>query len=124
MKSPARFKITEAEQTAVRAEMYAILIACAKRRETITYSDVAQRIETAYLHPGSYTFLRILSSICKEEEDAGRGMICALVVSKATGIPGGGFFSALAARGRDLSNIEAAWGEECDRVFEAWAEVE
>ncbi len=122
MKTPARFTITPAEQTAVRAEMYAVLIDCARRRETITYSDVAQRIDTAYLHPGSYTFLRILGSICQEEDDAGRGLICALVVSKLTGIPGGGFFRALAGYGRDTSDAEAAWREECERVFAAWAD--
>ncbi|MBK8020691.1 MAG: hypothetical protein IPK19_04480 [Chloroflexi bacterium] len=124
MNPPARFKLTESEWTAVRAEMYAELIALAKARQIITYSDLALRLPSVYVHPGSYAFTRLLGEICDLEEEAGRGMICALVVSKATGMPGAGYFRGAAHRGRDVSDLDRCWQEECERVFDAWANAD
>ncbi|MCK6579024.1 MAG: hypothetical protein L6Q98_13055 [Anaerolineae bacterium] len=124
MHPPARFKLTESEWRSVREEMYAELIVVAKARQIITYSDLALRLPTAYVHPGSYAFTRLLGEVCDAEEAAGRGMICALVVSKATGIPGAGYFRGAAARGRDVSDLDRCWREECERVFDAWADPE
>jgi len=117
----ARFKITETEWQLVHDEMYAALIAVAQARQTITYSELSLRIPSVHLHPGSYTFMRILGAICEAEEAAGHGMICALVVSKATGTPGGGYFRAAALRGRDTDDLQHYWEEEVERVFAAWA---
>lgn len=99
--------------------MYAELIALAKARQTITYSELARQLGIHHRHPA---FMQILGEICREEEAEGRGMLCALVVAKATGIPGGGFFAGAAAWGRDVSEMEQSWREECERVFEAWAD--
>lgn len=119
----AKFKLSESEWRAVKAEMRAIMIDCARKRETIAYSDVSLRLTTAYLHPHSFVFTRMLTEICREEREAGRGMLCALVVRKATGIPGPGYFTDIGLRCGmpDGDDPESLWRDELETVFDYWA---
>lgn len=116
----ARYTLTEVEWELVRDAMRVELIELAKRRQIVTYSELALLLPV-YVHPGSYAFTRLLGQVCDAEEQAGHGMLCALVVSKATGIPGAGFFRGAAERGLDASDPERCWREELDRVFDYWA---
>src|SRR5262249_18209735 len=99
MKAISPSKLDKTGWRTTREAMRAELIALAKKRQTITYSELGLLIG---VHHRSPAFMSILGEVCEDEENAGRGMICALVVGKATGIPGGGFFAGSAARGRDL----------------------
>lgn len=49
-------------------------------------------------------------------------MLCALVVRKDSGVPGGGYYTGMAASGHDQSDIEASWRAERDQVFEYWSQ--
>jgi hypothetical protein len=102
--------------------MRALLIDLARRRELITYSEMCARLETVTLHPHSFVFARLLREVCGEEEAKGHGMLCALVVSKTTGMPGGGYFRGMAELGFDASDLEARWREDVDAVFAYWDE--
>jgi hypothetical protein len=95
------------------------LIELAKQKRFVTYSELALMLPV-YIHPGSYAFTRLLSRVCAEEEEAGHGLLCALVVSKSTGIPGAGFFRGAALRGYDASDPDTYWQAQLEQVFAYW----
>jgi len=116
---PPRFTLSEAEWEVMREAMRVELIECAKQKRIVTYSELALMLPV-YIHPGSYAFTRLLSQVGVSEEDAGHGLLCALVVSKATGIPGAGFFRGAAERGYDASNPDEYWRAQLEQVFAYW----
>lgn len=119
MRPRARFTLTEVEWDVMVEAMRVELVALAKQGRIITYGELALLLPV-YVHPGSYAFTRLLSQVCADEEQARRGSLCALVVSKSTGIPGAGFFRGMAEQGDDASNPEAYWRAELERVFAYW----
>jgi hypothetical protein len=116
---PARFTLTEVEWQTVVQAMRVELIDLAKRERVVTYGELALMLPV-YVHPGSYAFTRLLSEVCLAAERDGEGMLCALVVSKSTGIPGAGFFRGMAERRRDTSDLERCWRDELERLFAHW----
>jgi hypothetical protein len=59
--------------------------------------------------------------ICSRE-DAARGvMLASLVCTKATGMPGEGYFNVAECLGRDTAGRRALWEREVDRVFAAFS---
>ena len=98
------------------------LIALAKGRRTICYSELARGLQTATLHHRSPLFTPLLIEVCDEAERAGDGPLCALVVRKADGLPGKGYFEAAALRGADIQDPEIYWRGEAERVWAQWAE--
>jgi hypothetical protein len=120
MKFPARFTLTEAEWEVMREAMHTELVELAKQQRIITYGDLALLLPVL-IHPGSYAFTRLLTQVCIAAEAAGEGMLCALVVSKSTGLPGAGFFRGMAERGDDVSAAEAYWHDELERLFAIWS---
>lgn len=119
MRPPARFKLTEIEWETVVQAMRVELIELAKAGRVVTYGELALMLPI-YVHPGSYAFTRLLGAVCSAEDLAGKGLLCALVVSKATGMPGGGFFRGMAEQGYDMTDLEACWRAEVERVFAYW----
>lgn len=117
---PARYTLTTAEWELMVEAMRIELVEIAKQKRIVTYSELALLLPV-YIHPGSYAFTRLLSQVCTAEEDAGHGLLCALVVSKATGIPGAGFFRGAAERGYDASTVDQYWRDEVERVFAYWS---
>jgi hypothetical protein len=118
-----RYKLTEVEKETVKEEMRAVLIHLARTRQTATYTDVTLMLQSVYLNPGSYIFTHLLSEVCGEEWAKTGVMICALVVSKLTGIPGAGYFRGMAQLGFDCSDIQRCWQEEVERVFTYWSDA-
>lgn len=119
MRPAARFTLTEVEWGTMVEAMRVELIALAKAGRVVTYGELALLLPI-YVHPGSYAFTRLLGEVCIAEERAGHGLLCALVVSRATGIPGAGFFRGMAERGYDMTDLEACWRAEVERVFDHW----
>lgn len=120
MKPVARFTLTEVEWETLRQAMRVELIELAKQRRTITYGELALLLPV-YVHPGSYAFSRLLGQVCAEAEAAGEGLLCALVVSKATGMPGAGYFRGIAERGCTADDVTDCWRDDLERVFERWS---
>ncbi|NJR12493.1 hypothetical protein HC776_00975 [bacterium] len=109
------------EWQAVKAQIRAVCIAAARRRETITYSGVIEALDTSLkIGPGMYIFHTLLGQICHEEDSAERGLLCALVVSKATGVPGHGFFKTLIKQRPCMADPHVCWAQERDWLFEYW----
>jgi hypothetical protein len=115
------YGLSPEERAAVKEEMRDILIDLARERQTICYSDLCRMIESIHLHHRSPMLISLLTEICQEEEAHDRALLCALVVSKTTGIPGGGYFAGVASLGRDVSDMEASWHADVDKVFEYWS---
>jgi hypothetical protein len=115
-----KYKLSEADYKAVKDEMRAAMIACAKRRETITYSDLGLRLETAAIHPHSFLMTRLLNDIGREEIAAGRGILPAVVVRKSDGMPGGGYFGN-AAKQHGEGDTEAWWRDDLEALYDYWA---
>jgi hypothetical protein len=57
-----------------------------------------------------------LRALSEAEDDAGRGLLTAVVVRADTGRPGAGWFRLAAERGRDVSDEDAAWRAERERL--------
>lgn len=117
----AVYRLTPEARTAVKEEMRAILIDLARERQTICYSDLCRMIESVHLHHRSPMLISLLTEICEEEVAHDRALLCALVVSKTTGIPGGGYFAGVVSLGHDVSDMEASWRADVDKVFEYWS---
>jgi hypothetical protein len=105
--------------TQAKAEVRDVLIDTAKARALITYGEVTQRLQALHAHPGSYVFTALLREVCGEIERDNGLMLCALVVAKATGKPGAGYFRGMACEGGDLI---ACWQAECNAVYDYYAE--
>jgi hypothetical protein len=116
-----KYRLEHAEREAVKAELHALLIACARARRIVTYSEVCAELTTVHLHPHSFVFAHLLREVCSEGFELGEGILCALVVSKTTGMPGGGYFRGMADLGFDASDLEKRWREDVEEVFARWA---
>ena len=87
-----------------------LLVSVAARGETITYDQVRARTGlTGDLVP-------VLRALSEEEDEAGRGLLTAVVVRADTGRPGTGWFRLAAERGRDVADPDKAWREERSRL--------
>jgi hypothetical protein len=88
------------------------LVALASARRTITYETLRSELAlTGDLVP-------VLRALSEAEDDAGRGLLTAVVVRADTGRPGAGWFRLAASRGRDTRDEDAAWERERDRLQE------
>jgi len=116
--------LSDTDRAVIKAEMRDILVNLARINQPIAYSELAAQLKTAYIHYRAPAFGQILREIAADEEEAGRPMLAVLVVNKQTGICGAGFFKHAAAKGYDVSDIEAFWRAELARVHDYWSNVE
>jgi len=96
------------------------MIARARRRSLITYSDLVSEIKSIRFEPHDPRLFHFLGEISSDEDDAGRGLLTALVVHKVDMQPGDGFFVLAKARGRNTSDPVRFWAEELGRVYSVW----
>lgn len=112
-------KLTEADYDALKVEMRALMIEAARARQTITYSELCRSLHTARLHYHSTLLVKLLNEIGRVEVEAGRGVLPAVVVTKQTGIPGGGYFAGM--DGIDADALESLWRDDFESVCDYWA---
>jgi hypothetical protein len=100
-----------------------MLADAARDRATVTYSDVAFRVFEGQVPARSRLIMDLLSEV-DTEVAAERGIVIATLVVRAdSGLPGAGYFTFIADRfGRDVSDPAAAWHDEAERVYAAFAE--
>lgn len=114
------YTLTPDELSAYKDVMRDLMIEAARAKRTITYSELAADNPVAYLHPHSFMFANIMRKICAEEYEQGHGQLCALVVSKITGMPSGGYFKGMATEHDTQVDLEARWRQDLDAVFAYW----
>lgn len=104
-------------------EMREIMIEHAKIEDLITYTQLVDALTTIRLEPHAYALFRMLWEIASEEDEAGRGILTAIVVLKDGNSPGSGFFDAAQTLGRDISDELKCWQEEVKRVHDYWSTI-
>jgi hypothetical protein len=118
-----KHKFSESDWNSLKQEMREILIGMAKLRQPITYSALAASIQTAYIHHRAPYFQKLINDVCREDDAAGHEVLAVLIVRKDTGICGSGFFTHAAGEGHDVSDPEAFWRTEFDRVCDYWSDL-
>lgn len=105
-----------------RAKLQAkdFLTSCARRRATTTYSELCAVVDAIHLRPYSFAIVAFLNEICTEEDAAHGVMMASLVVRKDSGVPGDGYFRHADRLGRDISDREAFWRSEVEKVYDVW----
>lgn len=104
-----------------KREAKAVIAERARVRGMIPYSELVSQIHAILFDPHDAQLFHLLGEISKEEDEAGRGMITALVVHKEGDMePGPGFFEFAQELGRDATDITKCWIEEAKAVHAAW----
>lgn len=124
MVARVRLRDSDSWRTA-REDLRQLLIEAASRRATVTYSHVAFAVFGGTVPARSRLIMDLLMEV-DEAEFARTGVIIAsLVVRSDSGIPGAGYFTFIADRfGRDVSDPVAAWREEAEKVWTAYASAD
>jgi hypothetical protein len=109
-----------------REEMKEVLIARAKLRGMIAYSDLIKEVSTIRFNIDSIDhrnlLAQMLGEISLEEDRAGHGMLSAIVVHKyGDQEPGQGFFEFAKVLGHDISDRLTFWINEVKAVHSCWA---
>jgi hypothetical protein len=111
-----------ADWDAAKREAEAALIACAARRDTMTYAGLCDAVGSIRLRPYSFAMVAFLDEICTGP-DAEHGIVLAsLVTRKDTGMPGEGYFRCAARMGCDISDRGEFWEGQVERVYAAFSE--
>ena len=111
-------KSWEAGKDEARKVMYAV----AKRRRTIAYSELVEKIASVRMEAHDVRLAHFLGEIATEDDDNGLGLTTVVVVHKrGDQQPGPGFFELAAELGRDVSDPVACWIEELNAVYDEWA---
>lgn len=104
-----------------KAEARAALVARARLRGMMPYSELVREIKAIPFEPHDVRLFHLLGQLSTEEAEAGRGMITALVVHKHGDMQlGPGFFELAGELGRDTSGILACWIGEVKKVHAHW----
>ena len=90
----------------------ALLAEVAARGRTISYEEVRSELGlTGDIVP-------LLRQVSVDEDEAGRGLLSAVVVRRDTGRPGAGWYRLAADRGRDVADRDQTWLTERARLRE------
>ncbi len=74
------------------AEARAILVACAKAGEAITYSEMLALLGHAFTRPKMRALCKVLNVIDRDAEERGEPELAVLVVRQSDGLPGQGWW--------------------------------
>jgi hypothetical protein len=99
-----------------------ILVGVARDGATITYAallDAVSERGPELRARAEADLAPVLRAVSVAEDEAGRGLLTAVVVREGSGLPGGGFFGLGADRGRAVEDRAAMWSAELARVHAA-----
>ena len=104
---------------AAKEEARQAMIAVARRKSVISYSDLVGEITSCHLEPNGTPLAHMLGEISSEEDKVGRGLLTVVVVHKSGDMkPGSGFFRLARSRGRRVVDEEQFWIEELCDVYD------
>lgn len=97
-----------------------IVISCAKRRQSITYSDLT--LQSGGLRSPRFWSPVLAKLAVRSQEKYGLNLAL-LVVSKITGLPSGGFYSCLSLSDAKLwnDNSQAYYNAKSEEIFDYFA---
>lgn len=111
-----------AQWDAAKQQAKDILVQVAKRKGRMAYSELVAQITALRLEPHDSRLFHLLGEISSEEDQAGRGMLTAIVVHKSGDMqPGPGFFELARSLGRNTKDPLACWVTEFNKVHDYWA---
>jgi hypothetical protein len=113
-------KLTDAQLSAVCAEMRGILVACAQAGHTIAYSELTRELQSTRLHYRAPLLSRLLALVNDREEAQGRPGLAALVVNKQMGWPGAGYFTLTDVVGMSDAQMIAYWQKDVEAAYAYW----
>ena len=114
----------ESEEDKVRKAVAGKLTEIASQRELITYTELSRWIEgeTGNSVPASSSKMNdMLDEIGKRENQAGRGMLSALVVRQKERTPGRGFYKSAEDCGTTDEERREFWQKEVNKVYDSRA---
>ncbi|WP_281926768.1 hypothetical protein [Roseibium album] len=113
---------SQADWDKAKTEARDAMIARAKKRGMITYSDLVDQMQSIKLGAHDPRLSILLDEISTEEDANGRGMLTVLVVHKVGDMePGKGFYELAQALGRTFSDPQEFWIDELHRVHAEWS---
>ena len=113
---------SEGQWIAAKEEARQAVIAVARSKSVIAYSDLVRKITSCILEPNGAHLAHMLGEISSEEDEEGRGLLTVVVVHKTGDLkPGPGFFRLARSRGRHIVDEEEFWIEELHNVYDAWS---
>jgi hypothetical protein len=116
-----KFGFPDTEWNTAKAEAKTILVAKARERGFITYSDLAAQVKTIHFDYDDERFFSLLGTLASEEEKDGRGLLSVLVVHKYGDMqPGKGFYRLAKWWGRKINDPVSFWVDEFNKVFAYW----
>jgi len=105
-----------------KTEAKNILVATARREDLIAFSELVRKIKSIAFEADDHRLAHLLDEISIEEDNSGRGILAAVVVSKSGDLhPFPGFSELAKSLGRDTSDIFACWVKELANVHKYWA---
>jgi molybdopterin synthase catalytic subunit len=117
-----RHGFSDEDWAAAKEEARQAMIAQARVRGMITYSDLVKSIHRISLDPHGAKLAHMLGEISSEEDTAGRGMLTVVVVHKVGDMePGTGFYELARSLGRNTRDPVKCWIEELHRVHAVWS---
>lgn len=93
-----------------KAQARDVLIEVARRKDKITYSELAAEITAINIEAHDSRMNHLLGEISSEEDAQGRGMLTAIVVHKSGDLrPGPGFYELAKSLGKDTPDKDFFW---------------
>ena len=122
LKSAKDFRLSPRDWNDAKEQARAAMIERAKVRGAIPYSDLVKKIKAIEFRAYDTRLFHLLGQISIEENDAGRGMLSAVVVHKEGDMePGPGFFLLGQQLGYNTSNLLKFWVEQLHKVHSVWS---
>jgi hypothetical protein len=113
--------LTSGKWSEVKDEIRGILVDTARAGHLITYSELTAMLQTAYVHYHSQVLVQLLIDIGREEYQADRPSLPALVVAKQTGMPGAGFFK-IDPGEVEIDDPQRYWEDAVRQVYAYWSQ--
>jgi hypothetical protein len=114
------FGFPPAQWELARDQARQVMIEIAKRRDTITYSELVEEVEAITFRPRDIRLFHMLGQISTAETDDGRGMLTAVVVRGDDGLPGNGFFVLAKELGFSFADSDSFWIDQLKVVYSNW----
>lgn len=116
------YGISQDEWHQAKDEMRLILIAVARSKSLIAYSDLVAKVLSVQFEAHDPRLDDLLCEISTEEDTAGRGLLSVVVVHKSGDKkPGRGFFALAKSRGRGTEDEIQCWVEQLQQVYSFWS---